>query len=189
MNPVKAGLRRKWQATVKHREPPSSAACSANDEWERQWKGLWRDIGLAPFAACMLSHSHRNECSKREKRKLFCCFSQPPMAEGGQDFEALVDPIAQHDKEVFCTPLLRHVSMCCTCNYSSKPYSSKRVPCCSSSTHAAICSSPPSKTLSVVSALSHSNNLNHNHQRRNLRRAWMRERLRVSQLRRKKAQT
>lgn len=106
MNAVKVGLRRKWQATLKNREPSSSAACRADEEWERQWKSLWRDIGR------LVSYTFSLQCSL-DGPKLISCFVRTPISEGGEDYEALVGPIAQHDKEVVHSRYVsRHERLC-----------------------------------------------------------------------------
>jgi hypothetical protein len=46
---VKKGLRRKWQATVKHRDEPRATEATvrtAEEQWNEQWQKLWRDIGV-----------------------------------------------------------------------------------------------------------------------------------------------
>ncbi len=94
MNAAKVGIRRKWQATVKNRsEPPSALICSAEEEWNQQWKTLWRDIGKDALPFCPSPQAIGRFLS-------YSCSVAPELAEGGEDYEALVGPIAQHDKEV-----------------------------------------------------------------------------------------
>jgi hypothetical protein len=123
MNAAKLGIRRKWQATVKHRgEPPSSCPFSAEDEWNQQWKTLWRDIGKDALLPCPFAPHARWSASSYS---CFMMFMTVESAEGGEDYEALVGPIAQHDKEVinvllytcltFCLSALRHQSSLIWC--------------------------------------------------------------------------